>query len=346
MIERTKYFRIYSTVLLCAVLGLMVAGCGPKVGPDPEGPPVIVEPVEEEAPLTYRLPPEISLSVIQAGLRLGLSLFLDEDAGNRLAESIMGSMPQENPPPGVVEIVLTFDDGPHTQVTGTGRNYTENILNTLERNTLQNKIKAVFFVQTHAPNRGGNAIGQELIVRTASKGHIIGIHTGSNKDHARHTTRGLLPAYDINFDGTVNKRDGRNALESDMIRAKKRTAAFTGKVPVFVRPTYGAFNRNVQNTYAMQGLDMILWDVPSEDNIRGRESIESIEEHIRKSVRREILSGNRRIVVLFHDINRRTQRRLMRYLYCITDTVIGMGMRPRFPTNSWELHRMLLYKAR
>ena len=330
--------------MVCAALFLVIAGCGPEVDPGEEGPPVVVEEAPKIVP--YRLPPEISLSVIQTGLRLGLSLFIDEDAGNRLAESIMRSMPPEIPPPGIVEIILTFDDGPHTQVTGTRRNYTENILNTLERNTLCNNIKAVFFVQTHASNRGGNAIGQELITMAARKGHIIGIHTGSNQDHARHPARGSLPAYDINHDGVVNKRDGHSALDSDMIRAKKRIANFTGKVPAFVRPTYGDFNRDVRNIYATQDLNMIMWDIPSEDNIRSRESIESIEEHIRKSVRREVLSGNRRIVVLFHDINRRTQRELMRYLYCITDTVMELGMRPRFPTNRWELHRMLLYKAR
>ena len=339
MIKRTKYFSIYSTLLFGAVLLLLIAGCGPKIEPGPKEPPVVAAaPVKE---LTYRLPPEISTAVIRAGLRLGLSLFLDENGANRLAESIMGGLSRKNPPPGVVEIILTFDDGPHAQFTGTGRNYTENILNTLERNSLCNNIKAVFFVQTHAASRGGNAIGQKLIAMTAGKGHIVGIHTGSNQDHARHVTRSALPAYEIN-----NKLQGRNALESDMIRAKQRIAALTGKVPVFVRPTYGAFNRTVLNTYATQGLNMIMWDIPSEDNIRSHESIERIEQHIRESVRREIRSGNRRIVFLFHDINRRTQRELMRYLYCITDTVMELGLRPRFPTTRWELQRMLLYKAR
>jgi len=348
--KRIKVIRRYSLALLGSVLVMLAGGCGRETIPDTAEPvqggvPVGVDDVPV-ASAAYRLPPEVSLAVVEAGLRVGLTLFFDMETSLRLAETIVRHLPPEVPPPGVVDIILSFDDGPHTQVTGTGRNYTENVLETLRRNSLRNNIKAVFFVQTHCANRGGNGIGRELIGRMAQSGHIVGVHTGSTKDHVSHVVRCSKAAYDINHDGKINRLDGSNALESDMIRAQVRIKQYTGQSPVFVRPTYGAFNNRVRMTYEMRNLNMIMWDVASEDNIRRGEPIENIERHLRQSVRREIQSGNRRILVLFHDINRRTQQNLMRYLYCITDTVMGMGLRPRFPTSRWELHRMLMYKAR
>ena len=247
--------------------------------------------------------------------------------------------------PGVVDIILTFDDGPHTQILGGGRNYTENILYILKTNHIRKGIKAAFFVQTHVPSRGRNRIGLQLMAHMAAEGHIIGIHTGSTEDHVGHRLRSNLRPYDCNTDGEIDWKDGENALESDMIRAKERILNNIGVRPYFVRPTYGRYNNKVIRAYARQGLKRIMWDIDSNDSFRREDSMEVIGEEFRANLAKRIRAGSRRIIILFHDINWRTQMELERYLEIIDKTVREHNMTPHFPQNPFELHRMLLWKA-
>jgi len=247
--------------------------------------------------------------------------------------------------PDVVDIILTFDDGPHTQILQKGRNYTENILNILKVNHIQKDIKAVFFVQTHAPNRGSSLIGRQLLARMAAEGHIIGVHTGSTKDHVSHRIRCNLQPYDCTIDGVIDRKDGQNALESDLIRAKERILRCTGMWPFFVRPTYGQYNNAVVQTYARQRLKMIMWDIDSKDNYTREDTFEVIAMQFRRNLSQQIRSGNRRIIILFHDINWRTQMELECYLELIVKTVREHNMIPHFPQTPFELHQLLLWKA-
>ena len=67
--------------------------------------------------------------------------------------------------------------------------------------------------------------GEDVTKLSAEMGHVIGIHTGSDEDHAPHTNRAAAPAYDVDGD---TKADGTNGLESDLIRAKARIKKVIG----------------------------------------------------------------------------------------------------------------------
>jgi peptidoglycan/xylan/chitin deacetylase (PgdA/CDA1 family) len=141
----------------------------------------------------------------------------------------------KEPPPekkeDILEVVLTFDDGPHVEEWGRNRNHTEKVVKKLKDNVIHKDIKAVFFAQTHAPGRGGTPTGREIIAAVSKQGHVIGIHTGSFVDHASHRKRVLARPFDVNSNGMIDRGDGANGLESDMIQAKARVLGLTGQIP-------------------------------------------------------------------------------------------------------------------
>ncbi|MEA2016089.1 MAG: PKD domain-containing protein [Actinomycetota bacterium] len=218
-----------------------------------------------------------------------------------------------------VQIVLTFDDGPdglHTL--GSGLNTTENIIDDLDYNDIQNEIKAAFFVQTHDPQYGGSSIGEELIEIEDDEGHIIGVHTGGAGEHwlwQNHIIRVIQDAYDVDRDGIA---DGESALESDLIAAILRIKSITGQVPEFVRPPYWLHNQKVLDAYKSQavkdvldnneGLKMIYRDVLSGD---GGESWVSPVWWVRYKLISEVIGciknkGEYQLIVSFHDTNAET----------------------------------------
>lgn len=131
-------------------------------------------------------------------------------------------------------------------------------------------------------------------------------------------------AYDANGDGIVDEEDGVNALESDLIRAKIRIEALTGRTPTLVRPPFGAFNSSVLNTYAAQSLTMRLWEVDSGDShafhtptTPRQDSIDYIHNELRNGsggIVNAVNSGNPPYVVLFHDIKGYTSEELEGHL--------------------------------
>jgi YD repeat-containing protein len=139
--------------------------------------------------------------------------------------------------PKPIDIILTFDDGP---TSASSNNNTLDVLNSLLFNSVQNNIKATFFVQTHAPNRGSKPGGVANMQLALSQGHRIEIHTGSTDDHVSHITREIAIPYDVTGDGIP---DGVNGLESDLIRAKIKIASLVGgRLATLVRPPRGRFN--------------------------------------------------------------------------------------------------------
>jgi len=221
---------------------------------------------------------------------------------------------------------------------GTGENYTEHVLGTLEANSVQDHIKALFFIQTHVPIRGASEAGRNLIARMAAAGHVVGVHTGSSEDHVDHRRRAAMPAYDWNRDGV---RDGANGLESDLLRAKARIERLTGVEPTLVRPTYGVTNPKVRATYRRLGLHMVFWDVDSRDALDNRRGPLVIEANVRSQIREQIRKGHRTIIVLFHDINAATQAHLDDYLIAIYEAAEGEGKVAMFPTSADELRTWL-----
>ncbi len=244
----------------------------------------------------------------------------------------------------VVEVFLTFDDGPHVQDWGRGKNHTERIINTLHDNAIQKGIRAVFFVQTHAPGRGGTQIGRDIIATVAKKGHIIGIHTGSRQDHASHRVRARARPYDTNGNGVLDPKDGANGLESDLIRAKARIRKLTGSDPLYVRPTYGERNSTVEAVYERQDLKMILWDIDSGDNI-GSPGVDSVNENIHEGMKKCIAAGKTQLVILFHDINSQTAANLEEYIGNISISARNQGKSAVFPTSSERITAILSAKT-
>jgi len=244
----------------------------------------------------------------------------------------------------IIEVVLTFDDGPHAAPPVHGRNHTLKVFHNLKNNVVQANIKAVFFIQTHAPGRGATPIGQSIIAMLAQAGHIIGIHTGSTADHASHRTRAIVAPYDVNRNGVLDTADGTNGLESDMIRAKARIRKLTGSESLYVRPTYGERNRTVRAVYRRQHLKMILWDIDSADNI-GSPSVDVVNFNIDKGMRRCVAAGKKQIVILFHDINSRTALNLEEYLGNICISARKLGKTVVFPTTAERVMQILNAKT-
>ncbi len=247
---------------------------------------------------------------------------------------------EKEEPKNIIEVVLSFDDGPHAASPDSGRNYTQTVFAALKDNVLQKDIRAVFFVQTHAPGRGATPIGQDMISMLAKGGHVIGIHTGSKADHASHRARATAAAYDVNGNRVLDAADGANGLESDMIRARARVKKLTGRDCLYVRPTYGERNRSVRSTYRRQGLKMILWDIDSADNT-GSPSVDGVNFNLYEGMRRCVNADLKQIIILFHDINSRTALNLEEYLGNICISARKLGKTAVFPTTTERVMEIL-----
>jgi len=175
----------------------------------------------------------------------------------------------------------------------------------------------------------------------AADGHVVGVHTGSTRDHVDHRERAAGPPYDWNHDGVLDEHDGANGLESDLLRAKERIKTLTGSDPALVRPTYGVTNEAVRAVYGKLGLRMLLWHIDSRDALDHRRGPDTIEANIRSQLRTQIAVGRPVIVVLFHDINVATQAHLDDYLIAIYEAAEAEGRLATFPTSSEELHAWL-----
>lgn len=228
-----------------------------------------------------------------------------------------------------VEIVLTFDDGPHAHEVPS-ENKTRRILDFLKTNDIQNGIKAAFFVETHG-GRGDSDTGAALIKRQAADGHVVGIH--SKEDHRKHTTRLEEAAI-----------AGDEGLPGDLRDAKQRLNTLIGRgyVAKYVRAVGGEWTDEVEAVYTAANLRHIFWDVESRDNWREKKVKEEVidGEIVKKEVWRRtepddvdayLVSGvvkamnlrKRTLIVLFHDINKHTGKivNLERYLRTIEGTI-------------------------
>ena len=242
---------------------------------------------------------------------------------------------------GKVMVAISFDDGPHTARLGVGRNYTEMVLDTLRSNSVQDNIKAMFCVQTHVRNRGGDTVGQKLIEMMGEDGHEVAVHTGSTADHVNHKTRVVQAAYDANGDGIIDQEDGVNALDCDMTRAMERITQITGNPPKYVRPTYGSNNAATRAVYEKHGLKMLLWDIDSEDSLAKYEPGADLAAALRKKIAQRVSRGHSTLLVLFHDIKSGTALSLDDYLIAIYQGAQDAGKEAVFPTTNEDLNKIL-----
>lgn len=125
-------------------------------------------------------------------------------------------------------IALTFDDGPHPDVT-------PRILESLA----QYDAKATFFMLglqvEYYP---------ELAAEVANQGHEVANHSHS------HTDMTLL---------------GNDQIAKEIATTNANIENITGSKSVLFRPPYGAYNEQVQNIAKQNGLSIILWSVDSLD---------------------------------------------------------------------------------
>lgn len=126
-------------------------------------------------------------------------------------------------------VALTFDDGPHAELT-------PKALDILARHG----AKGTFFML------GQNVARYKSVVRrAAAEGHEIGVHTWSH----------------IKMNSSARAR-----VDREVSRTQNLIADVTGVVPRVMRPPYGATNKTLVNhMYSSYGMASIMWDVDTLD---------------------------------------------------------------------------------
>lgn len=146
---------------------------------------------------------------------------------NNKADVLQENEPQEQPVEQVHQkrIALTFDDGPH-------QNVTSQILTTLKKY----EVKATFFVI------GQNVVKYPDIVKKADAyGHEIASHSWSHKN--------------------LTKLNAQQ-MHAEIDRANEAICDATGKIPTMYRPPYGAIDEKVRETI---DLTPVLWNIDTLD---------------------------------------------------------------------------------
>lgn len=168
------------------------------------------------------------------------------------------------------KVVLTFDDGPHPRTTPL-------ILQILKRRNL----KAIFFVLGLQAQKF-----PELIKQIHDEGHLIGNHSYGHKNLAQLS---------------------EEKLREELGKTSRLIESITGSKPEFLRPPYGAMNRNVLRVANSEGMSVVMWTVDPKDwqNKNELTVLRNLDRQLGFS------GGNMRGgVVLMHDIYPSTVRAL------------------------------------
>ncbi len=208
-----------------------------------------------------------------------------------------------------LRFLLTFDDGPHS--------HTGQVLRHLARNPVQQDIKAIFFVQTRDPKRGGSSEGRAILAIEHAEGHLLGLHTGTARGHVRHT--GMTPT----------------DLDRSLLDGKEDLEGITGRPTLLVRPPYWSYNSSTQFRYSRHQLRMMLSDVKAFDGVNWgihllrKWSFPSQLAKLRsRFLRGELPVVNQTIpvVVTFHDTNAFTAEHMAEYLGLLVDEAVRLGL--------------------
>ena len=130
---------------------------------------------------------------------------------------------------GINEVVLTFDDGPHP-------NLTPQLLDLLKKEN----IKALFFVLGANVASGKN---KDIVKRAFDEGHIIGNHAYSHKNL---------------------KKLSEEEIKSEILRTEELIKDFLS-APKLFRPPYGATNSKVNKIIYDLGYMPVFWNVDTLD---------------------------------------------------------------------------------
>ncbi len=234
----------------------------------------------------------------------------------------------------VIEIVLTFDDGPHAA--GLSANRTKEVMDVLRLNRTSPNMKAIFFIQTHSRGkddergrptyfRGNTRIGKRLIKEMHASEHIIGVHAGHDVERGDHILH------------TVRQEAGE--LGNDINRAEdfiEKVLGIKPYLPKLIRPVGGRVNPDVVRTYYKKYYKLTMWDVDSEDTRPGA-TPEKVRKALVRGTWKAIQEGKRRLIVLFHDTSTyipytHIRANLENYIEIIKATVEGNSnlLRDRF----------------
>jgi peptidoglycan/xylan/chitin deacetylase (PgdA/CDA1 family) len=216
--------------------------------------------------------------------------------------------------PAAVRFLLTFDDGPDAR---RSFNSTLRILQDLERNGVQPRVKAIFFVQTRSPDGGGTDHGRAVLQREHAEGHLIGLHSGTRRGHVSHIS--MSPE---ELDESL--RDGVGDIRT-----------ITGQPPLLVRPPYWWFTPETLAQYRQAGLHMVLSDIKAYDGVDWGMHIFR-RQNIRLQLSRlrdrpavhalPVVAGRVPIVVTFHDTNDYTATHLEEYLRLLLEEARSLGL--------------------
>ena len=122
-------------------------------------------------------------------------------------------------------VALTFDDGPNST-------YTPKLLEGLKKRN----IHATFFLM------GKNIEGKEdLVLQMSRDGHLIGNHTYSH----------------VELD-----KISKEAAKKEILQTNEKICEITGDYPEFLRPPYGAWQKNLDFYVTMFP---VLWDIDTLD---------------------------------------------------------------------------------
>lgn len=229
-----------------------------------------------------------------------------------------------------VRILLTFDDGPHDG-TPNGSNHTEKVLHSLRCR----RVKAVFFIQTHAPERLPSCGGFRAASQAHSEGHVLAVHTGSFVDHRCHKWRCTQP---------TDVAGASNGLDADMIRAKYAIKGIVGAYPRFVRATYGYTNADCMKVYSQNNLKHVYWDVVSGDDSKTA-SAESVRTRLFTDTRK-LAQGPGDLIYLMHDVNKVTADNAIEFIDTIASAVRANGLMPMFVGDRIEAEFVMDRKSR
>lgn len=171
------------------------------------------------------------------------------------------------------KVVLTFDDGPHPKTT-------PKVLEILRKRN----IKAIFFVLGLQAEKY-----PELLKQIHAEGHEIGNHSYNHKNLAQLS---------------------EEQLKLQIEKTNSIIEKITGQKPEFLRPPYGAMNKQVIRAAMNEKMNILLWTIDPKDWQSKNEA--SIMRNLDKQLG---LNGNLRGgAVLLHDIYPATVRALDPFL--------------------------------
>ena len=217
--------------------------------------------------------------------------------------------------PAPIRFLLSFDDGPSGS---TGDNPTVRVLDTLDRNAVQDGIKAVFFTQTRHWRGGGTDVGRALIRREHDTGHVVALHSAT----ATHANHRFMAA---------------DELDASLRRGVDDLRTLTGHAPLLVRPPFWAYDAATLDGYHRHGLHMLLTDLNANDGkIWGvnfswhkRSNMLAMLAETRKrwaAGAMHAVDGATPVVVTFHDVNSYTARNVEVYLRILLDVARELDM--------------------